>query len=415
MTTALIANAPRAWAPFEAETINLGREAHDESEPQKFEWSYAGQHENDLIELAALLEITIDKELTDLVLRQGHKNKRGFCSGHARGNRIVVTVCPNADVAEAMATLVHEATHVAGERQHNEAFNRRMLDIAGDVWGTGWFDMVDPRQPTWKVDSWLATCIRAAEYDREIPTSKAGDPERQGAVIRRVIKLRRIADKHPGTPEAISATSLANDLVVLWDLGVVKADISDGVEDALCDQYVVVGKRKKWLRNLMWAVCGFFDVYAIAQASMGTMHLFGRHTAIQSAMHLFEVAKAHIERRLTEHLERWESAGRPNGKHKRRESTDFKYSAARALRLKLERKDDPGAVPQGSTALAHYDKKAAKQFMHDTHERLFGSKVRLRTEPGARYAHNAAGAAAGRSVPMGAGVTNQSGALRLTR
>ena len=181
----------------------------------------------------------------------------------------------------------------------------------------------------------------------------------------------------------------------------------------MCDQYVRVGKRQKWARNLMWAVCSFFDVYAISQAGMGTMHLFGRHTAIQSALHLFEVARAHIDRKLGEHLDLWEEQGRPNGKHKRTESTDFRYSAVMGLRGKLrdltrQEKREEQARPQDTTALAHYDQKAAEQFMHDLHASKFGTKMRLRTEASARYSRNAAGIAAGRSVPMGDGIGSSS-------
>lgn len=410
MNRTALATLPARWAPFEAQTVNLGRPEHDDTAPDATEaQDYTGSMVEALEDMADLLRAMTDTPHLGLNIRQSKTNKRGFCTGRVNGRRIVVTLCPNADLAEAYATLVHEFAHAWHGVGHCLQFKQDLVTLASEIWGANYFEHVDTSLPYHKVDSLVTSGIRAAENEQAPPQLRTGEPERQGQTIRRVLKMRRLAEKHPGTPEAISATAIANDLVALWDLGHVTADISGEVEDALCDEWVFIGKRQKWLRSLMWAVCGYFDVYALSQSGQGTMHLFGKHTAVMAALHLFEVAKAHIERRLAEHFEQWEAEGRPNGAHKRTEGTNFKYSAARALRWKLqdmakEDKQADEAAPSGTTALVSYSQKDAEAFAYEAYERLHGRKMRVSTEKSASYSYSAAGAAAGRSVPMGQGV-----------
>lgn len=213
-------------------------------------------------------------------------------------------------------------------------------------------------------------------------------------MIRRVLKLRRLAEASCGEPEGISATAMANDLVATWDLFDVRADLDEGKIDKMCDRWVYIGKRQKWRRSLAWAVGAYFDVYILAQRDRGTLHWFGKLSAIEAGLHLFEVAQAHIERCLTEHLKHW-----VGDHHVRTEATNFRYSATYGLGQKLSKlKADEASGAVGETALVAYSFEAARTFAQEMAAKR-GKKFRRGRK--SKWSLNDAGVSAGRSVPMG--------------
>jgi hypothetical protein len=434
-------DTPEPWAPATSATVRLGREENPgdvtSGEPQNLPPSdpVGADLGGRIHEVAGFLcnvsGVTLEEGA--LVIRQGRTHKRGFVTGRvwyeqgqprAAIQRLVLTTCPNSDDAEIFTALVHEFAHaVAPERGHHTEFKQACKDLASEVWGWLYFTEVDVAEPSATVDGWIACGIRAAMCGGTRPARRKYAMEQQVSIIRRVLKLRRLAEDVVGTPEGISATAMANGIVTLWGLGDVRADIPEGVGDEMCDRYTFIGHRQKWRRQVAWAVGSFFDLYVLSQAKQGTMHWFGKNSAVEAGIHLFRVAEAHIERRLKDHMEEWDGQGRPNGLHGRSEATNFRYSAAKSFKVKLtglkaeaaEAAPDEasGAVPDeateafeaavSSTAMMAYNKELAVSFAKGL---LESRGVRTTTAKGASWTRNEAGTRAGRTVPMGQGMAN---------
>ena len=442
---------PEPWAPVAAPAVSLGRigDETDEVVGAEDSWGAFDQPETDVLEgdmeaaareVAALLlsvsGCTVGRS-DWLTIRRGRISKRGFVTGrvHYSGRRIhrmAITLGPNSDLAEVFATLAHEVAHAASPaRGHGRGFKETFLGLARAVWGDEFFDGADVGEPYHEMDGWVSAGIRAARSRGEPPYRREGETEQRGARIRGVLKLRRLAENQVGTEEGRLATAMANTIVTVWGLGSVKADLPDDVSDSLCDRFQYIGKRCPWRRKLAWAVGAFFDVYILCQARAGTMHWFGKQSAIEAGFYLYGVAEAHIERELVKHLQVWDAEGRLNGLHGRGESANFRATAVWALGDKLRKLrrlearaaadaafeaevvGDVEAVDAEQTGLALYSIETAEAFALDECEKKHGTR-KLGKSRRAKWSWNDQGALAGKSVPLSAGLDGPAEVRRIS-
>ncbi len=333
----------------------------------------------------------------------------GFVAGRVwlapRGPvRMRLELGPNADAAEVWATLLHELAHgLGGGGRHDAAFRRALVELAESVVPEGVFtpcrDRVDG--PTPALDAWLALCLRAALRGGPVPAPETGDEGQLARVVARIQKLRRLARSAPGSPEAVSATAVANELLVRWDLGAYQVRLEAGIDEAMCDRWVDIGQRVVWRRTLGFLVAEHCGVFALARKARGWMHFFGRHADVVTAEWFFEIWTAHIERAADDHIAAFKArraAGRATG-NVRSERTDFCDSAVYGLRQKLQKVD---AASEGADRRERQQRlAAARACAAEEHGRRgggwsagTGKAVRLHAE----------GVAAGRAAPMGRGV-----------
>lgn len=336
-----------------------------------------------------------------LTIRRGAVPKHGFVTGrvHLRGAtpvRMVITTCPNADRAEAAATLAHEFAHVltpgAG---HDARFKAALVDLAEALWGAahlrGARDALAGSYAS--VDAWIATGIRARLAGAAPPFAIDPEEARVAIVVRRVQKLRALARDQRGTPEGVSAAATANDLIVTHGLGTYRVALPGDLGAEMCDRWLLIGKRQPWRAQVAFAVARFCDVFALQHTGYGGMHLFGRSADVITAEHLFGVAIERITARCAQHMQRWRAA-HPllKGGAARSQRTSFLHSAAYGLRQALDPTPD-------STAIA-----VAEEFARVEHTKRGSGWSAGR---GRGHRHNPAGFQAGQSVrlskPVGGG------------
>ncbi len=341
-------------------------------------------------------------------------DRRGFCAGRVwvpdepgRPARIVLRPCPNADAAEMAATLAHEVAHlVARGARHEEVFKRALLELAERRWGAPHFASADVRRPYPELDRWIATGIRAATEGRPPPVHRTGDGGDTARVVTRIRKLRLLAADQVGTPEAITATGVANDLVTTYGLGGYEVQIAGGIEDQMVDRFVAIAPRAVWQRQLAGAVAGFFGVFALQMARESRMHFFGRHADVVATAYLVEVCIGKIERARDAWLAEWKRRARPGAGDARREGVSFCDSAVLAFAKKLRdiraREGEHGA-DETSRAL-----RAAEDFARVEHEKRGQS---WGTASAKHVRHHAAGAKVGEDLSVVRGVDAASRAL----
>jgi hypothetical protein len=300
-------------------------------------------------------------------------DRRGFCAGRVwipqerdRPARIVLRPCPNSDAAEIAATLAHEVAHlVARGARHEEAFKRALLDLAERRWGAAWFACADVRRPYADLDRWIATGIRAAREGRPVPVHRTGDGGDTARVVTRIRKLRALAADQVGTPEAVTATAVANDLVTTYGLGGYEVQIAGGIDEQMVDRFVALEPRAVWQRQLAGAVAGFFGVFALQMATESRMHFFGRHADVVATAYLVEVCIGKIERARDAWEAEWRRRVRPGAGEARREKVAFCDSAVAAFARKLRdiHEGDRGADETARTL------RAAEEFARVEHEK----------------------------------------------
>lgn len=334
-------------------------------------------------------------------LRRPELPQGGFVGGRvaltrAGPLRITLELCPNADAAEVWATVLHEVAHaVRKDAGHRAPFQAAMLDLAGAFVGEA--ALAEARRrvggPSADVDAWLALSLRAAFAAEPPPQPEAGDDGQLARVVGRIQKLRALAARHPGTPEAVSAAAVANGLLVRWGLGAYQVRLDARIDEQMVDRWLDVGKSAIWRRQLAFLVAEHFDAFALSRADRGWMHLFGRFADVVTAEYFYEVWRDHIEREADAHLERWR-AGSSGRAHARSERTDFCDNAVIGLRQKLKalKPAEAGADAPLARATAFA---AAEHGLRGTS---------WSTGTGKSVHANAEGQAAGARAPMGRGV-----------
>jgi hypothetical protein len=343
-------------------------------------------------------------------------DRRGFCAGRVwvpdepgRPALIVLRPCPNADAAEIAATLAHEVAHlVARGARHEEGFKRALLELAERRWGAAYFACADVRRPYPDLDRWIATGIRAAGEGRPPPVHRTGDGGDTARVVTRIRKLRLLAADQVGTPEAVTATGVANDLVTTYGLGGYEVQIAGGIDEQMVDRFVAIQPRAVWQRQLAGAVADFFGVFALQMARASRMHFFGRHADVVATAYLVEVCIGKIERARDAWMAEWKRRERPGAGDSRREAVSFCDSAVHAFARKLRdiraREGEHGA-DETKRAL-----RAATEFARVEHEKR---GLSWGTASARHTRHHAEGAKVGEdlSVVRGAGVDAAARAL----
>lgn len=346
----------------------------------------------------------------ELSLERGERHRLGFVSGKVwferRGavRRVALTTCPNADLAEIIATIVHELAHPyahleTGSTAHDLPMKKAMVSLAGLLLGDTHFAAVRERlkEPMPAVDAWLATCIRAALRKAPPPAARPLDDDQTARLLGRLKKLRQLAADQLGRPEGISATAAANDLVTIHELGLRGVELAAFDPEQLVDRWVNLEDNAVWRRSLLHGVAAHFDVFSLSIQKKQRMHIFGAYSDVVAAVYLFEVSQARIDRACEAHIAAWKRAvGKTNGGQTRSEKVSFCDSAVVEFRKKLEAIRREEGRGEASDAL-----ETAEEFAFVEHAR----RGRGWSSGGTRtYRLNAAGTALGRSMEVLHGV-----------
>lgn len=419
---------PQAWVPVQHRTTTLGREESDDDAtivegpgglPPLESDERACVVTNDEIRgwFAKLSQVAGFGEIP-LSLARGTEDKLGFTTGRVwfRSDgvplRVHLTTCPNSDLAEILATIVHELAHpLARARDHGERFVAAMVGIAEKAWTPGAFAEARRRrgERSRAIDYWVATSIRAALRGDAPPVARTGDDGQMARVVTKIRKLRELAANQLGLPEGINATAAANDLVTLYDLGDYQVRIDAGIHDQMVDRFVPIREGAVWRRDLAHGVARASEVFALSIVQKSRMHFFGRYADVVQAEYLFQISEARIDRECDRHLAEWKKTRGPvTAGDVKRERTSFCDSAVRAFCLKLQsiaaEADRAPRAGSASPALAR-----AEAFAQHEHEKR-GSGWR---SGGTRTTRdNAAGREVGRSLEVVRGVGSGAGGTK---
>lgn len=357
-----------------------------------------------------------------LSLARGRENKLGFTTGRVWFRpdftplRVHLTLCPNADLAEVLASIVHELAHpLSRSSGHGEAFRRAMVRLGETFWGERWFVEARARisegLPT--LDYWMATSIRAALRESAPPAARTGDDGQMARIVTKIRKLRELAADQLGRPEAITATATANDLVTTYGLGAYAVRIDARIQEQMVDRWLVIEDTFVWKRALAHEIASANDVFSLTVVKKSGLHLFGRYADVVQAEYLFSISAARIERECERHLAEWKRTRvRAVAGETIRERTSFCDSAVNEFAKKLRQIAIDETVAVGgrrNTRVASRGLEAAEEFALSEHEKRgigWGSGGRRVTRD------NAAGAAVGRSMEVVRGMASGGGAQR---
>ncbi len=350
-----------------------------------------------------------------LILIRGDEHRYGFTTGSVYYNsdyrirRIRLVTCPNSDLAEILATAVHELAHPASRtRIHGLEFKRTLVDLASRFWGSSWFDGARERLdgPYPVIDYWIATGIRSALVHGEPPLAKRGDDGQMARIVTKIRKLRELAKDQIGTPEGITATAMANDLITLYGLESYSVQIDAAIDDQMIDQWLLLADSGVWRQTLVSSLCKYCDVFALLNRHENQMHLFGFYSDIIAAEYLYNISTERILRECQAHLERWKRDNAPGPGATTRERTSFCVAAVDAFSERLEalarhEAEDGAAKSHPMTARPRAEGFAAEEF----------AKRGLRWSRGSpRYIRvNEAGSEVGRSLEIVRGVSSTTG------
>jgi len=348
----------------------------------------------------------------ELSLVRGTTHRLGFVPGRVwfrKGGRVLrvhLETCPNADLAEILATIIHELAHPlahgqTGSRAHDLPMKRAMVELAGRHFGPAHFAAAHERAdaPYATVDAWLSTCLRAALRGAAPPRAKALDDDQTARLLGRLKKLRELASDQRGLPEGITATSAANDLITTHELGIRGVELAAIDPAQQIDRWIVFPDGGVWRRSLAHGIAQHFDVFSLAMSKRGRMHYFGTYADVVAAEYLYDISAARIDRACSAHIERWKAkVGKTTGGTTRSEKISFCDSAVAEFRRKLAAIRAEDRSSRVSTAVAL---EAAEAFAWREHSRrgLGWSSTGTRT-----YRENAAGTALGRTMDVVNGV-----------
>ncbi|HRE91239.1 MAG TPA: hypothetical protein PK095_19125, partial [Myxococcota bacterium] len=361
----------------------------------------------------------------ELQLVRGEVHQHGFCAGRVWFTRdgivrrIKLTTCPNADLAEVLATLCHELAHpLARSSHHDAAMKGALIALCQRQFGARFFAHVASIAGSERmslVDAWVALGIRQALKGGDPPAPKAVDDGQMAKILGRIRKLRQLAKDQRGLPEGVLATSSANDLATLHGLAYQGLDVQtadDLDDDKVVDRFVVLPDGAVWRRLLAHDVAGYFDVFALSLPGAGRMHFFGAHADVVGAEYLFSVSARRIERECEAHVKAWKARrGKTTSAETRKEKTSFCDSAAIAFGRKLKGyREDPEGSTLSSRAFGERLERAEEVARQEHAKRGSGwSSSGTKT-----YRENEAGKAVGASMEVLHGVGGEPSA-RLTR
>jgi hypothetical protein len=349
---------PLRWVPGRGRALALVRshetqDAHESQGPPPLpdvefaEAPAAGAPDEDAVRAVFLsLRLRLGLPEFPLDIRHGADNRRGFVAGrvtiHASGRPLgmCLVMCPNADLAEATATLLHEFAHVADRNTtHDAAFKAALVELAAKEYGAPFFAQARRVADTSyrRVDMWVACGVRAAMARRAAPTPRDADEGKLASIVAKVSKLWALADDQLGSPEAVTATATANGMIAAYDLGDYELALDDGIDDEMVDRWVSIGKRCVWKRRLAFAVAEFCGVFALVRTREGVMHYFGTHADITSATYLYTYCVTRLEARADAHITQWKrQRGSMKSGQTRKERTSYLDSAVLGLARVLE-------------------------------------------------------------------------------
>lgn len=434
---------PLAWSAVQSPTISLEQSTSVESEETEtccVNESLPNQEDVVLEESETVCEFCIPREdivaeferirkhvgLSSFPFELYHQAKHcnGYVSGKVKINRenspvsMMLVVCPNADFAEIAATLVHEFAHIFSEvNNHNHSFKKRMVELASALYGDHYF--VEPRKrldESYRIlDMWIATGIRAKLRGQEPPVAKDFDEQLTASVVSRIQKMRALAASQPGTPEAITATGIANTQITLYQLGSYQIRLDVNLDESMVDRWISVGKNVRWKRELGFDVADFCNVFALARPDQGWMHFFGKHRDIVATEYLYHVCLEHIERKCEQYIKEWKTTiwWKPSSGEVRSEKTSFCASAVRGISDKmkeireierLEAQLSPDSSEARGYRLTSEDLRKAEAFSAQEHvKRGMGWSH----ESSYSHTHNSSGYEAGQDVSLHAGVESR--------
>ena len=361
---------------------------------------------------------------TPLILRRSGSNKQGFVTGRIwlthddHPLRIVLTLCPNADLADCLATLIHEIAHcLSKSTAHDITFKKTLVDLCKSLYGDDFFDgCLKHLESSYRtVDLWVIQGIRASLKNEPVPVEKQPHTLEQGhmlKVVGRIQKLRALAADRPGSHEGISATIHANRLIAMYGLGDVQIRSEWEDEEQMVDRWIDVGKRQPWRRSLVDSIAEYCNVFALTSSLWPNgMHLFGRYRDVVAVEYLIGVCAEQIERECARHIKAWRKEHPElKGGPVRREGISFRDSAVLAIEHKIRESQKLGreAVenePHSELARGHLlatrDFKLAEAFARDEHHKRGSSWT---TGYGKVTEHNAEGYEAGRAVSLRGGI-----------
>lgn len=352
----------------------------------------------------------------ELLIGRAARDRHGFTSGRVWygelfvPRRISLTVCPNADLAEVVATLLHEFAHpLSRTRVHGAAFKQTLVELAGAAHGAHYFEGARGAAggPQDLLDLWISTGVRAALRGGEAPRPRVADDGAAARVVSRIRKLRALAADEPGSPEAIAATAAANDLATHYGFGNGEVRLDWDLDDQMVDRHLQVEKGKVWKRELAFAVGQFCSVFGLSNRGAARLHLFGRHADLVFAEHLYGICEEAIERKADAHLALWKAGlpVRPKAADTRRERSSFCATAVLGLRKKMKEitAADHGDGPDDHSDAARAQRRLdgalgrAEEFARGEHEKrgfTWGAGEK------GKVVFNAAGFEAGKSIPL---------------
>jgi len=369
----------------------------------------------------AALAQAVGLEPPELTIARASETRHGLVTGRVwmRDDfaplRVHVSLCPNADLAEVLATLAHELAHpLSRTREHGEVFKRTLVEIGERLWGVRYFAEARARvdAPRHVVDMWLATGIRAALRQADAPAAKGGDDGQLARILTKIRKLRELAEDQRGRPEGIAATATANDLITTYGLESYGVRIDGAIDDQMLDRCVVLEDGAVWRRMLAHGVATYCEVFSLAMSGKARMHWFGTRADVIAAEYLYSVSAARIERECRDHLAMWKaSRGRTTAAETLKEKTSFCDCAVIEFKKKLAR---IGAEELGAGGGGNRRLDAAEDFAAAEHAKRGAS---WGSGGGKQYRENAAGRAAGRAMEVlrGVGGSDEPAPPRLER
>ncbi|MCC6622035.1 MAG: DUF2786 domain-containing protein [Deltaproteobacteria bacterium] len=430
---------PQPWVPERQRVDALVAQAHDDDAtlvgariplpPAEPDDPDAGRFITSADVRLRWLEMTRALGLTapELTIARAEEPRHGLVTGRVWFRedfvplRVRVSLCPNADLAEVIATLAHELAHpLSRSLGHGEPMKLTLVELAERLFGARFFSEARARVASAHhvVDMWVACGIRAALRQGEPPVAKVVDDGQLARILTKIKKLRELAHDQTGLPEAIAATATANDLITTYGLEGYGVRIDEAIDDQMIDRWVVLEDGAVWRRMLAHGVATYCEVFSLGVGGKGRMHFFGARADVIAAEYLYSVSAARIERECRDHLARWKAARqRTTSAETLREKTSFCDCAVIEFRKKLDRigGEEAAGDRRGRTgAGAPRGLEAAEAFARAEHAKRGES---WGSGGGKQYRENAAGRAAGRAMEVLRGVEGASAPapLRLER
>lgn len=343
---------------------------------------------------------------------RGTVDKCGFTSGrvwHRQDGtplRVRITTCPNSDLAEILATLLHELAHVlVRSADHGAPFKNALVDLAERCFPGDRF--LGARQNLDEgyhvLDAWVTACIRQTLIGQDPPLPQTDDELGMAEIAARVRKARALGADRCGSWEGIRATAVANQLVTLYGMNDYRVRIESRLLDRMVDRWIVIANKDMWRRSLAHEIARAFDVCSLGSAHRTRgirMHFFGRQSDVAQAEYLFALTQQRIEAACERHLDALRSKRvlRDAGAA-RSERTSFCDSAVLAFHKRLRKLAASDAAEERTRSAEAVERARAFAFAEHQKRGISWGSGRART-----IRANAAGHRLGESLELTRGV-----------